>query len=52
MMVSGHKEAISEYEKEIKETKNSDIKAFASSTLPQLRTHLEHAIACQKNIGK
>jgi putative membrane protein len=43
MMVSGHKGAISEYENEIKETKNSDIKAFATATLPQLRTHLEHA---------
>jgi putative membrane protein len=52
MMVSGHKGAISEYEKEIKETKNSDIKAFATATLHELRAHLEHATTCQKKHEK
>lgn len=52
MMVSGHKGAISEYENEIKETKNSDIKAFATATLPQLRTHLEHATMCKNKYDK
>ena len=52
MMVSGHKGAISEYEKEIKETKNSDIKAFATATLLDLRKHLEHATTCKNKYEK
>jgi putative membrane protein len=52
MMVSGHKEAISEYEKEIKGTKNSDIKAFATTTLLDLRKHLEHATTCKNKYEK
>ena len=52
MMVSGHKGAIAEFEKEIKETKNSDIKAFATATLPALHTHLAHATTCKKKYEK
>ena len=52
MMISGHKGAIAEFEKEIKETKNSDIKAFAKATFPELRSHLVHATTCKKKCGK
>jgi len=52
MMVSGHKEAIAEFEKVIKESKDADIKSFATTTLPELRAHLEHASTCQKKCEK
>jgi putative membrane protein len=48
MMVSGHKDAISLFEKASTGLNNDGIKQWAVNMLPDLRTHLEHAIACQK----
>jgi putative membrane protein len=48
MMVSGHRGAIAMFEKESKESSDADIRQWAIETLPHLRMHLEHAIACQK----
>jgi putative membrane protein len=43
MMIKDHMEDISELENEIKQGQDRDVKAFASSTLPILRQHLEMA---------
>ena len=48
MMVDGHKEAISKFEKAAADAKDPDIKAWASNMLPELRTHLDHAMICQQ----
>jgi putative membrane protein len=43
MMVKDHKKDVSEFEKESKQAKDSDLKSFAQSTLPILRDHLKMA---------
>jgi putative membrane protein len=48
MMVSGHKDAISLFEKASTGLNNADIKQWAAAMLPELRTHLQHAVECQK----
>jgi putative membrane protein len=52
MMVDGHKDAISKFEKAAVECKDGDIKSWASSMLGGLRTHLDHALNCQKEFSK
>ena len=52
MMVSGHRGAIAMFEKESKESSDADIRQWATETLPHLRMHLEHALACQKKCEK
>ena len=52
MMVDGHKDAISKFEKESVDGSDADIRTWASETLPSLRRHLEHALNCQKSCGK
>jgi hypothetical protein len=42
-MVSDHKQDVSEFEKESKSGHDSDIKGFASKTLPTLQEHLKLA---------
>lgn len=46
MMVDGHKDAISMFEKESNDAEDADIRNFASKTLPQLRAHLDHSMSC------
>ena len=41
-MVDDHQKDIAEFEKEAKEGKDADAKAFATAALPTLRTHLKH----------
>ncbi len=48
MMVDGHKDAISKFEKAANDSHDSEIRSWATSMLPALRTHLDHAITCQK----
>lgn len=43
MMVKDHKKDVSEFEKETKQARDSDLKSFAQSTLPTLRDHLKMA---------
>jgi putative membrane protein len=43
MMVKDHKKDVSEFDKESKQAKDSDVKSFAKSTLPTLRDHLKMA---------
>ena len=50
MMVKGHKDAISKFEKASKDCDDADIRAWALATLPALRTHLDHSLTCQKDI--
>jgi putative membrane protein len=52
MMVSGHKDAITMFEKASTETKDSNIKQFAVATLPALHSHLNHAMTCQQECKK
>jgi len=43
MMVKDHKKDIDEFEEASKEAKDTDVKTWASKTLPTLRTHLASA---------
>jgi putative membrane protein len=52
MMVDGHKNAITLFEKESTESSDADIKAWATSMLPELRKHLDHAIVVQEKCKK
>ena len=47
MMVSGHKDAISSFEKASTDGNDADIKNWATVSLPDLRKHLDHSIDCQ-----
>ena len=51
-MVKGHKDAIDKFEKAATDCKDADIRAWASSVLPALHTHLEHATACEEKVKK
>lgn len=48
LMVKGHKSAIRKFEKASSNAEDPDIRNWASSMLPSLRTHLEHSNACQE----
>ena len=47
-MVAGHTQAIGVYKKESTGAQNSDVKAYASATLPTLQKHLDGAKALSK----
>ena len=49
-MVKGHKDAIDAFEKAANNANDADIKAWAASMLPGLRTHLQHAEACEAKL--
>ena len=48
MMVSEHKDAIAAFEKLSTDGNDTDIKNWATVSLPELRKHLDHSIECQK----
>lgn len=50
MMVKEHQDAIIEFDKAAIESTDPDIQAWAAITLPVLHMHLDHSLACQKNI--
>jgi putative membrane protein len=52
MMVNGHKDAIAMFEKAAAESTDADIRQWATETLPELRTHLDHALTAQKECEK
>jgi len=52
MMVNGHKDAISKFEKASTNATDPEIRNWAASMLPTLRTHLDHSITCQKQCEK
>jgi len=47
MMVNGHKDAITMFDKVSAESTDADIKGWATATLPDLHRHLDHSISCQ-----
>ncbi|MFK3795569.1 DUF4142 domain-containing protein [Pseudomonas sp. NPDC088444] len=49
--VKAHEATIELFEKEVSDGKDAELKAFASDTLPKLKTHLEHAKALAKAHG-
>lgn len=52
MMVTGHKDAITLFEKASDESTDAAIKALATNTIPALKAHLDHAIMSQKECEK
>lgn len=46
MMVDGHEKAIKKFEDAASDSDDEDIRNWASSMLPSLRTHLEHSKMC------
>jgi putative membrane protein len=49
--VKAHEQTIELFEEEAKNGKDAELKAFATATLPALKTHLEHAKALAKAHG-
>jgi putative membrane protein len=52
MMVDHHEDAIDLFEKAAKDAESQQIRTWASSQLPTLRTHLEHSQACKVECDK
>src|SRR5688500_7718356 len=52
MMVKGHKDAIDAFEKAANNAYDDEIKSWATSMLPGLRTQLDHATACDEKLKK
>lgn len=52
MMVSGHEDAIEVYEEAARNGNDTEIKNWATSSLPDLRKHLAHSIECKKKCDK
>ena len=52
MMVGGHKDAITTFEKASTIAQDADIRNWATSMLPTLRKHLDHSLVCQKECEK
>ena len=50
MMVKDHKKDVKEFEKQAKNAKDADVRAFAAKTLPTLQEHLKMAQAMQDSI--
>ncbi|MBP6334496.1 MAG: DUF4142 domain-containing protein [Bacteroidia bacterium] len=48
MMVEKHKDAIAVFEKASTNCNDIDIKNWATQTLPEIRTHFDNALICQK----
>ncbi|HTQ80691.1 MAG TPA: DUF4142 domain-containing protein [Thermoanaerobaculia bacterium] len=51
MMVSDHKKDVEEFAKEARSARDTDVKAFASSTLPTLQDHLKMAHDTEGKVG-
>ena len=52
MMVKGHKNAIELFENASTKSADLDIRNWATTMLPTLRTHLVRSLACQKQCAK
>jgi putative membrane protein len=51
MMVDQHKEALKRFEKEAEEGADKEVRTWAFNMLPSLRTHLDHALECDRRLG-
>lgn len=49
-MVEGHKKAVGIYEKESTDSRDMDLKEWATTQLPDIRKHLDTIFACQKKL--
>ena len=47
LMVNGYKAAIAEFDNEIKDSNDTEIKQFTTTTVLVMKSHLLYAIACQ-----
>jgi len=52
MMVNGHKDTLDKFQKASIEASDPDIRYWARTMLPTLRTQLNHSIECQKQCEK
>lgn len=52
LMVEKHEDAIEKFEKASTDSEDAEVKAWATSKLPALRTHLDHAKACKEKSDK
>ncbi len=52
MMVSDHKESVDSFEKASNNANDADVKAFASKTLPVLKSHHDQAKSINDNVKK
>jgi putative membrane protein len=52
MMVDGHNDAISLFEKAAQKSTDPAVKDWAATTLSTLRSHLDHAMACKEKCEK
>jgi putative membrane protein len=50
MMIDGHKQTIKDFEDIEKNSKDGDVRSFATSTLPTLKMHLDSAEAINKSL--
>lgn len=50
-VVQNHKEGIEKFEKAASSATDSDIKMWATNMLPTLRTHLDQALKCEKDLA-
>lgn len=48
MMINGHKDAIRLFENNRDRTEDSEVKTWASNTLPRLNMHLDHSRSCEE----
>lgn len=51
LMVSSHEEAVSLFEDGAEDLENTEVRNFASSTLPKLREHLQQARQLDETVG-
>jgi putative membrane protein len=51
-MVAGHKKAVSDFTRESKRGQDSDVKAWATKTLPTLRDHLRMIEDLEKDVAR
>lgn len=51
MMISMHEDSIEAFEQASHDSKDSDIRKWATATLPDLRKHLKHSQECQGKIS-
>jgi putative membrane protein len=50
-MIRNHKQAVSDFAKESKNARDSDVKQYASKTLPLLKEHLANAETLREQLG-
>jgi putative membrane protein len=52
LLIKDHEKAIAVFEKEAADSRDQELKAWATTTLPKLRKHLDHVFDSQKKTAK